>query len=196
MTNFSCQSHHCTMGGGASFPFQKSKLFLQISKFPTPLPSSTIPQIHSQWLGDPTRRLPGKHFPLSQDTWNHLEKLGFFNSLFISMYPSFPLEKLFLKRGEKQNKNAAVLYSLCEFCSPCTFSRAVSRLLWKEMVGSLSSSSFLLCPSSTPASCGMCTGGTRPSAHSLSLTGASLLPPDLGEQCTNFRAMPSMSGQS
>lgn len=32
-------------------------------------------------------------------------------------------------------------------------------------------------------------------AHSLSLTGASLLSPDLSEQCTNDRAMPSMSGQ-
>ena len=32
-------------------------------------------------------------------------------------------------------------------------------------------------------------------AHALSLTGASLLPADLGEQCTNFRAVSSMSQQ-
>ena len=127
------------------------------------------------------------------------------SSLLINMYSTIVFENLFCKREPMQNKNKAILLPLRQLCSPCASLRTVSCFFWKEVVGSCCLESFQLYSGSQLITHSFL--GTVYKRHADTFTffitneGCSimfifdLIPQVLGEQCTNVRVMPSMSGR-
>lgn len=181
-------------GGKAIFPFSKIKaVFVGL---PT---SKTTPVFHNSSnplpvAGWPHLELFWEIFPLPQDTWNHVEQLrlsAVIPLLSVCILPFF-LRTSSLR--ERQNKRV-ILLSLGQLCSSDASSRTVGCFLWKEITGPWFLRSFQILSVfqlTSSFSGNVCKRHTN--NGSLFITNEScnrrtgLLPQDLGEQCTNFRA--------